>query len=75
MMGNMNDIMNLYQRMRSNPAQMLSQRFNFPQNMNMNDPGEILQYLLNSGQVSQAQVNNAMGMRNNPMIQQIFNRK
>ena len=74
MAGNMNDIMNLYQRMRSNPAQMLSQRFNFPQNMNMNDPGEILQYLLNSGQVSQAQVNNAMGMRNNPMIQQIFNR-
>jgi hypothetical protein len=61
--------------MRSNPAQMLSQRFNFPQNMNMNDPGAILQYLLNSGQVSQAQVNNAMGMRNNPMIQQIFNRK
>ena len=75
MVGNMNDIMNLYQRMRSNPAQMLSQRFNFPQNMNMNDPGAILQYLLNSGQVSQAQVNNAMGMRNNPMIQQIFNRK
>ena len=70
----MNDMMNLYQRMRSNPAQMLSQRFNFPQNMNMSDPGAILQYLLNSGQVSQAQVNNAMSMRNNPMIQQIFNR-
>ena len=74
MAGNMNDIMNLYQQIRNNPAQMLSQRFNLPKNVNMNDPGAILQYLLNSGQVSQAQVNNAMGMRNNPMIQQIFNR-
>lgn len=72
MVGNVNNMMSLYQRMRSNPAQMLSQRFNFPQNMNMNDPGAILQYLLNSGQVSQAQVNNVMEMRNNPVIQKMF---
>jgi len=55
---------------RQNPMAMLSQRFNIP--ANMNDPNEIIQYLLNTGQVSQEQVNNAMQMRNNPMIQQIF---
>jgi hypothetical protein len=41
----------------------------------MNDPNEIIQHLLNSGQVSQAQVNQAMNMRNNPMIQQLINMK
>lgn len=72
MVGNVNNMMSLYQRMRSNPIQVLSQRFNFPQSMNISDPGEILQYLMNSGQVSQAQVNNAMSMRNNPVIQKMF---
>jgi hypothetical protein len=52
---------------------MLSQRFNIPQNLN--NPNDIIQHLLNSGQISQAQVNNAMNMRNNPMIQQFFNMK
>ena len=75
MMNNLNDLMNLYQQMRSNPAQLLSRRFNLPQNVNVNDPNAILQHLLNSGQVSQEQVNRAMGMRNNPMIQQLMNRR
>lgn len=70
MMNNMNDIMNLYQQMQSNPIQFLSKRFNIPQNLN--DPNAILQHLLNSGQVSQAQINNIMQLRNNPMIQRMF---
>lgn len=69
---NMNpfQLMNMYQQIRSNPIQVLSQRFNIPQGMN--NPDEIVQHLLNTNQVSQAQVNNAMNMRNNPIIQQMF---
>jgi len=71
-MNNVNDFLNLYHQMRTNPAQILSRRFNVPQNV-CNDPNAILQHLLDSGQVSQDQVNRAMGMRNNPLIKQIFN--
>lgn len=64
MVGNMKDIMNMYQQFRQNPMQMLNRRFNIPQNVNMSDPNSIIQHLLNTGQVSQDQVNNAMRMRN-----------
>ena len=70
MMNNLNDIMNLYQQMQANPMQFLSQRFNIPQNLN--NPNDIIQHLLNSGQVTQTQVNNAMQMRNNPLIQKLM---
>lgn len=73
MLGNMNDIMNMYQQLRTNPAQILSRRYNIPQNLNLNDPNEITQYLLNTGQVTQEQYNNANSMRNNPIIRKIFN--
>ena len=65
--------MQMFQSFRQNPMAMLSQRFNIPQNLN--NPNDIIQHLLNSGQISQAQVNNAMNMRNNPMFQQFFNMK
>ena len=68
-----NNMMQMFQSFRQNPMAMLSKRFNIPQNLN--NPNDIIQHLLNSGQVSQAQVNNAMNMRNNPMIQQLFNMK
>lgn len=66
----MNNILNMLSQLRSNPAQILSQRFNVPQNIN--NPQDIIQYLLNSGQVSQDQVNQAMQMRNNPMFRNFF---
>ncbi|MBO7732818.1 MAG: hypothetical protein J6S67_09705 [Methanobrevibacter sp.] len=49
-------------QIKQNPMAMLSRRFNIPQNMNVNDPNEIIQYLLNTGQVSQQQYNNANQM-------------
>lgn len=64
MVGNMKDIMDMYNRFRQNPLQMLQQRFNIPQNINMNNPNDIIQHLLNTGQVTQNQVNQAMSMRN-----------
>lgn len=73
MAGNINDIMNLYSQLKQNPMQLLSQRFNIPQNINMQNPNEIIQHLLNTGQVNQNQVNQAMGMKNNPIIQQLLN--
>lgn len=73
MMNNANDLMNLYQQMNGNPIQFLSQKFNIPQNLN--NPNDILQHLLNSGQVSQMQINRVMGMRNNPIVQMLMNRR
>lgn len=56
-------LMSAYQQFMQNPMAMLSKNFNIPQNMN--NPQDIIQHLLNSGQVSQEQVNNAMNMKNN----------
>ena len=69
----MMDIFTLYNQLRSNPMQVLTQRFNLPKNMN--NPQDIIQHLLNTGQVTQAQVNQAMQMRNNPMFQQLLGKK
>lgn len=66
-MNNMN-FMQMLQQLRQNPMQMLSQRFNVPQNIQ--NPQDIIQHLLNTGQISQDQVNQAMQMR-----QQMFGRK
>ena len=74
MMGNINDVFNVFNQLRQNPMQVLSTRFNIPQNMNMNDPNSIIQHLLNTGQITQQQVNGCMNMRNNPIIQQLMNR-
>ena len=72
MVGNMRDMMNMYQQIRNNP-QMLRQRFNIPQDLNLNDPNAITQHLMNTGQITQEQYNNANNMRNNPIIQKMFN--
>ena len=74
-MNNINQMMQMYQQLRSNPMQILAKRFNLPQNMNMNNPSDIIQHLLNTGQVSQQQINSLMGMRNNPMIKQLMQKK
>ncbi len=64
---NMQEITNKFMQ---NPMAMLSQRYNIPQNLN--DPNQIIQHLLNTGQVSQQQVNQAMQMRNHPMFKGLF---
>ena len=70
----MNNIMSMYQRFMQNPSQALMEaRFNVPQGMS--NPNDIIQHLLNTGQVSQSRVNQVMQMRNNPMIQQLMQMK
>ena len=70
MMNNMMQVFQMYNQLRSNPVGMLSQRFNIPQNLN--NPNDIIQHLLNTGQVSQEQVNQAMQMRNDPRFRNMF---
>ena len=68
----MNNLLSIYQQMMSNPTQFLSQ-MGIPQDI-MNDPNKIIQHLLNTGRVTQDQVNQAMKMKNSPMIQNMFKR-
>lgn len=56
----MNNPMNFLQmlsQIKANPFAMLSQRFNIPQNLN--NPNDIIQHLMNTGQISQQQYNAA----------------
>ena len=62
--GNMKDMMQMYNQLKQNPMQILSRRFNIPQNMDMSNPNNIIQHLLNTGQISQDQVNKVMQMKN-----------
>ena len=52
----------LFQRFMQNPTQALMQSgFRLPQNIG-NNPQQIVQHLLNSGQISQQQLNNVQSM-------------
>lgn len=57
-----NPFMNQLQALQNNPVQFLLQRkLNVPQNI-ANDPNAIIQHLMNTGQVTQAQYNQANNM-------------
>lgn len=43
-------------QIKTNPMGILSQKFNIPDGVNVNDPNEILNHLLSSGQVQQSQI-------------------
>ena len=65
-----NNFLSMLVQFKQNPLAAISQKFNIPQGMN--NPNDILQYLLNTNQVSQDQVNRAMQMSTNPQIQQLL---
>lgn len=55
----------------NNILQMLGKmNVNMRSLQSINSPDELAQYLMNTGRVSQAQVNQARQMWNNPQIQQ-----
>lgn len=57
-----NNFMSQLQALQRNPMQFLLQRkLNVPQNI-MNDPNAIIQHLMNTGQITQAQYNQANQM-------------
>lgn len=73
----MNNPMNFIQmvnQLKSNPIAMLGKRFNIPQNLN--DPQQIIEHLMNTGQITQANYNAANNavkqMQNNPNFASMF---
>ena len=68
----MMQIFQMYNQLKNNPVGVLSQRFNIPENLN--NPNDIIQHLLNTGQVSQAQVNQAMQIKNDPRFRGMFDK-
>ena len=59
----MNNPLQMLQQLKANPMQFLMQRrMNLPQNVPMNDPQAILNHLVQTGQVSQQQINQAYSM-------------
>lgn len=77
--GSMQGLMSQFGNFRKNPMQMFTQKkMNIPQNIQGN-PQQIIQYMMNSGQVSQEQFNAAKKMaeqvQNNPMFQQMLGRR
>ena len=76
--GSLGNMMGQAQSFFSNPMQfMLGRRMNLPQNIG-NDPNQIIQYLMNSGKLSQEQYNQAAkaskGLQQNPQVMQMLGR-
>lgn len=46
----------MLQQIQKNPMSLLSQRFTIPDGVNLKDPNEIINHLVNSGQVTQSQI-------------------
>ena len=69
-----NDLAVALNQIKANPRQFIAQcGFALPQNIPPT-PNDIIQHFLNTGKVKQAQVNQAMQLRNSPMITQFFRR-
>lgn len=74
-MMNMQNLMSTFQQLASNPAQYAMTQWGIPQNI-ANNPNAILQQLMSSGRISQAQYNQARQMasqmQNNPFFKQFM---
>lgn len=64
---NHNLIQNIMQA-RQNPMAIISQRFNIPQNIQR--PQDMVQHLLDSGQITQEQLNQTVQMSRTPQFKQ-----
>ena len=74
--GSMNAMLGQFRGFMSNPVQFLVQnKLNIPQQY-MNDPNQTIQYLMNTGQLSQQQydwaVKEAQKIQSNPQFMQMF---
>ena len=55
------NLMQMFGQFKQNPMQLISRQYNLPQNVG-NNPQQIVQYLLDSGQINQQTVNRAQQM-------------
>ena len=69
-MYDLSTLLQLINDIRTNPSKILGS-FGIPENL-FNDPRGMVQHLLNSGQRSQEQLNEAMKMRDNPLFRNLF---
>ena len=74
--GSMNNMLGQFRGFMSNPMQFLMQnKLNIPQQY-INDPNQTIQYLMNTGQLSQQQydwaVKEAQKIQSNPQFMQMF---
>ena len=74
---NIGNLLNMYSQLMQNPTQML-QKMNIPSEY-ANNPQGAIQYLMNTGKISQEQYNNANNqlkqLQNNPLFNQYFNKQ
>ena len=61
-MNNIMQMMSMMKQFKENPIAMLAQRFNLPPNI-ASDPQAIVNHLLNSGQITQEQIDQAVQMK------------
>ena len=66
---NQNLIQNIMQA-RQNPMAIISRRFNIPQNIQR--PQDMVQHLLDSGQITQDQLNQTVQMSKSPQFRQLM---
>jgi len=66
----MMNIMQMLMQARQNPMAVISKRFQVPQGVQ--DPHEIVQHLLDSGQISQEQLNKTVRMSREPQFKQFL---
>lgn len=67
----MNNIFNRLMQARQNPMAIISQRFNIPQTIQK--PQDMVQHLLDTGQITQEQLNQTVQMSKSPQFKQFMN--
>lgn len=73
MINNPMQMLEIMNSLSQNPMAVLSKfGLNIPNGLN--NPQDIIQHLLNSGQISQAQVNQAKQLQSSPMFKNLFKR-
>lgn len=69
-MGSLYEIAQMYQQFRQNPLSFLTRKYNIPSGLN--DAQAIIQHLLNSGQITQTQLNDVVKLRNTTTFKNLF---
>ena len=67
----MNNIFNRIMQARQNPMAIISQRFNIPQTIQK--PQDMVQHLLDTGPITQEQLNQTVQMSKSPQFKQFMN--
>lgn len=70
-----NSMVSVYQQYRNNPMEAVRSMYDVPNDIDESNPDAIIQHLYNTQQISQQQLNRVNSLRNNPIINMLFNCK